>query len=323
MERSRLTAWLVALGIVVLAFAGTVVTLNLTVYSASGFVASYLDALARHDVTGASTTVGVTLPASGSRALLRADALGGLTNIHLVSDTGRADGSHRLIYSYSAAGTRGTTTFTVRPNGAHLGLFTAWRFATNPATLLSITPEHAGAFTANGVDLTPQAGANQATRYVVLAPSAFVLSHSSTYLSAPKKTILVSTPGLTASTAIDVQANAAFVAQVQNQLDLYLKKCVTQRVLQPTGCPMGQQITDRVQDAPAWSMVTNPKVTILSGSSAHNWIMPATPGTAHLVVTVKSIFDGTVSKFDRDVPFTVAYSITFQGDGSLLITAQF
>ena len=323
MERSRLTAWLVALGVVVLAFVGTIFVLNVTVYSASGFVSSYLGALARHDVTGAGSTAGVTMPTGGSRALLRADALAGLSDIHLVSDTDRGDGSHRVVYSYSAAGTRGSSTFTVRRDGTNLGLFSAWRFTTSPATVLSITPEHADTFVANGVELAPSAGANQATRYIVLAPSAFVLSHSSTYLSAPKKTILVSKPGSPATTAIDVQANASFVAQVQKELNGYLKKCVTQHVLLPTGCPMGQQITDRVQDAPTWSMVANPKVTILPGSSVNTWIMPETPGTAHLKVTVKSIFDGTVSTFDKDVPFTVAYSIALQGDGSLAITAQF
>jgi hypothetical protein len=39
-------------------------------------------------------------------------------------------------------------------------------------------------------------------------------------------------------------------------------------------------------------------------------------------VEVRSIFDGTRSTFDQDVPFTVQYLITFQDDGSLLITAQ-
>jgi hypothetical protein len=50
MEMLRVLArWLVLVGAVLLAFLGTV-TLNLTVYSASGFVSSYLDAVARRDV---------------------------------------------------------------------------------------------------------------------------------------------------------------------------------------------------------------------------------------------------------------------------------
>lgn len=323
MERSRFTAWLVALGVIVIAFAGTVITLNLTLYSASGFTTSYLSALARHDLSGALGTAGVTLPAAGSRALLRPDALGELHNIRLVSDTTAEDGSHRLTYSYSATGTQGSTTFIVKRDGVNLGIFSAWRFATSPATVLSITPQHAATFTANGVALTPDAGENRATHYVVLAPSGFVLTHRSTYLEAPKKTVVVSQASSETTAAVNVQAAPTFVAEVQKELTSYLKKCVTQHVLLPTGCPMGQQITDRVQDAPVWSMVATPKVTIQPGPAAGSWVMPTTPGTAHLAVTVKSIFDGSVSKFDKNVPFTVSYLITIRADNTLLISAQY
>jgi len=322
MERSRLTAWLVALGAIIVVFAGTVVTLNLTIYSASGFASSYLSALARHDVSGALGIAGVTLPKTGSRALLRADVLGGLEGIRLVSDSGADNGSHRLTYSYTAAGVPGATTFTVERDGVNLGLFSAWRFTTSPAAVLSVTPAHAATFTSNGLDLTPTAGANQATRYIVLAPSAFVLSHHSSYLIAAKKTILVPQPSSVVTTTVDVIAGKGFVSDIQTELSAYLKKCVTQKVLLPTGCPMGQQITDRVQNAPAWSIVADPRVTILPGRFAGTWIMPRTPGTAHLVVTVKSIFDGTVSVLDQDIPFTVGYTITIRADNTLLITAQ-
>lgn len=322
MERRRFTAWLVALAVIVIAFTATVITLNQTLYSASGFASSYLSALARHDLSGAIGTPGVTLPAAGSHALLRADAMGGLTNVRLQSDSTADDGSHTITYSYSASGTPGSTTFSVERAGVNLGLFSAWRFATSPATVLSITPEHAATFTANGVDFSPPAGENQPTRYVVLTPAAFVLSHSSTYLTAPKKTVLVADAGSAASVGVDVQADKTFVAAVQKELTTYLTKCVTQHVLLPTGCPMGQQITDRVQDVPAWSLITTPKVTLLPGTAANSWVMPSTPGTAHLVVTVKSIFDGAVSSFNRDVAFTVSYVITIRADDTLLITAQ-
>jgi hypothetical protein len=39
-------------------------------------------------------------------------------------------------------------------------------------------------------------------------------------------------------------------------------------------------------------------------------------------VQVRSLFDGSVSTFDEDVPFTVSYTITFPGDGGLLITPR-
>lgn len=322
MERAGPRAWIIALGIVVLAFAGTVLTLNLTLYSASGFVSSYLNALARHDVAGALATPGVTLPGSGSRELLRADALGGLDDIRLVSDTDSGGGVHRLVYSYRSAGQSGTTSFTVEHTGPRLGLFSGWRFTRRPVSVLRVTPLHGDSFTANGLTLTAKGGIGSSTDYLVLAPSRFALAFRSPYFVAPTTSVLVQRVGGTVPAAVDIQASPAFVREVQKQLDAYLAACVTQKVLLPTGCPMGQQITDRIQDAPTWSMVANPRVTIRPGDAPGEWLMPPTEGTAHLKVTVKSIFDGTVSTFDQDVPFSVSYVITFQSDGTLRITAQ-
>ena len=327
MERSRqrggLRVWLAALGIVVLAFAGTVLTLNLTLYSASGFVSSYLGALARHDLAGALATPGVSLPESGSHALLRPDAMGDLDDIRLVSDTASPDGSHRVVYAYRSGARTGRSAFTVERNGTNLGLFSAWRFATSPVATLSVTPLHAGTFIANGLTLSPKAGQDVATRYTVLAPAAVVFSHKSEWLSATAATALVSAPGSRVDFTVNVQANAAFVREAQKEIDAFLTKCVTQKVLLPTGCPMGQQIIDRIQDAPTWSMVTDPVIHIVPNNVQGSWAIPSADGTAHVKVTVKSIFDGSVSVFDQDVPFFVSFVITFQPDGSLLITGQF
>jgi hypothetical protein len=85
---------------------------------------------------------------------------------------------------------------------------------------------------------------------------------------------------------------------------------------------MGKQISDRVQNDPAWSMVKYPSITIVPGGRAGSWQVPETAAVAHLVVKVRSIFDGTVSDFSQDVPFTVHYLITFQPNGEPLVTAQ-
>jgi hypothetical protein len=50
--------------------------------------------------------------------------------------------------------------------------------------------------------------------------------------------------------------------------------------------------------------------------------MPRTSAAAHLVVEVRSLFDGTVSTFDEDVPFTASYLVAFLPGKELLITAQ-
>jgi hypothetical protein len=323
MERRRSRAWLIALGIVIVAFAGTVVTLNLTLYSATGFVSSYLTALARHDLSGALSTPGVTLPKSGSKALLRADALGGLDRIRLVSDTAQPDGEHRVVFSYRSDGIDGKTSFLIERDGTHLGLFSAWRFAVSPGSTLEITPENAGTFTANGIPLAPKSGEGKAVDYLALAPSGFSLDHHSTYLRALAEKVLLEKPRSVTKTTVEMVANPAFVKAVQKQLNASLAQCVKQKVLQPTGCPMGQEIDDRLQDAPTWSMVTDPKIAITPGIADDTWQVPPANGTAHLVVTVQSIFDGSISTFDKDVPFTVSYTITITADGGLTIAATY
>ncbi|MBK4348705.1 hypothetical protein [Lacisediminihabitans changchengi] len=320
MRRRGFTTWIVLGGVLVAAFVVTVTTLNLTLYSANGFVGSYLSALARHDVADALRTPGVTAPRNASRALLRSDAMAELSDIRFVSDSTTSTGAHRVTVSYRLGDTAGRSTFEVRRDGSHLGLFSAWRFAATPVSALHVTVDHAASFVANGLPENPTNGDGT---YLVLTPAAITLSHASAYLTAAPTTVLVDDPGVVAPATVEVRASAAFVKAVQKQLDAQLASCVKQTVLQPTGCPMGQQIRDRVQDTPTWSMVKLPVVTIAAAGGIGNWAVPPTEGTAHLKVTVKSIFDGTVSVFDEDVPFSVAYAIMIAGDGSLQITAQY
>ncbi|HEY0259130.1 MAG TPA: hypothetical protein VGC18_04700 [Lacisediminihabitans sp.] len=323
MERRVLVRWLVLLVILVAAFVTTVLTLNLTLYSAKGFVGSYLHTLSRGDTDGVLATNGVLRSDQATDELTAPAALEHFDDIHLVSDTGNRDGTHTVVYGYAFGSEKGTTSFHVERSGSLLGLFSSWRFVTSPVSILQVTPQHDAAFTANGLDLVSPAGTGGPDKLLVFVPSRVALGHSSTYLTATTKTVLVDRVGVSVAADVDVRANRAFVREVQKELHTYLADCVTQKVLLPTGCPMGKQIADRIQDDPTWSMVTYPTVTIIPGDQPGSWLVPDTPATAHLVVTVKSIFDGTVSKLDEDVPFTVRYLITFQADGTPLITAQY
>ena len=317
-----LARWLVLVGALLMAFLGTVTTLNLTVYSAQGFVSSYLEAVARHDVDGARRMPGVTASAIGTDELLAPAALASLTDIHLVSDADNGGGRHTVLYGYTVGGSEGTSSFVVEHTGPRLGVFSDWRFVESPQSLLSVTVQNGTGVVANGVSL-PRVAAGLAHAYQVLTPSRVVLTHSSTYLAAVKVAPRVERPASVTEATVDIQANRTFVREVQKELDRFLAACTTQKVLLPTGCPMGTQITDRLQDAPAWSIVSYPIVTIVPGAAVGNWQVPETRALAHLTVKVKSIFDGSLSTFDDDVPFTVRYLITFAADGSPVITAQY
>ncbi|MHB1171055.1 MAG: hypothetical protein ACYCZY_00880 [Lacisediminihabitans sp.] len=323
-QRRVAIRWLVLFGLLAAAFAGTVFSLNLTLYSASGFVSSYLDALARHDVDAAVILAksGSAVSAGANRELLDPRALGNLNHIRLVSDTGQGGGRHLVTYSYNLSGTTDSTTFTVDYTGTRLGFFTTWRFVSSPLGVLSITPKHDAKFTVNGLALRSAAGPSVAKDYLVLTPGRYVLGHSSSYFTAvPIPVSLVTAGGRTAA-AVDIEANAKFTRQVQKELNAYLDKCATQQVLLPTGCPFGKEMGNRIEGLPAWSMSTYPAVRILPGETPGDWVVPKTAAAAHLRVRVRSLFDGSVSTFDQDVAFTVRYLITFSPDGSLLITAQ-
>ena len=84
-HRRIVITWIVLGSLIIAAFAGTVIALNATLYSASGFAGSYLAALSRHDVSAAVELAGAA-PAGEklSRELLDSRALGELSNIRLV-----------------------------------------------------------------------------------------------------------------------------------------------------------------------------------------------------------------------------------------------
>jgi hypothetical protein len=319
--RREIITWSVVLVVILAAFGGTVLILNASLYSASGFVRGYLDSLARHDADGALDLAGAEAAGDASDELLTPAAMGSLSDIALKGDSVDAQGVHTVVYSYLAGGVAGTSTFRVVHKGTLLGLFSTWGFETSPLGVIQLTVQHDSGFTANGVDLespTP----NQAAPYLVFTPGTYAISHDSTWLQAKTVPVTVTQPAAAVRAQVDIEANAAFGKEVQKEVNAYLDNCATQTVLLPTGCPFGESMGNRIVSTPAWRMSSYPPVVILPGSKAGEWIMPATDAAAHLTVDVKSLFDGSVSTFDEDIPFAVAYLVTFLPDGELNIASQ-
>lgn len=318
--RREVRLWSVAAGAVVVAFGVVVLALNLTVYSATGFVRSYLDALARHDATAALQLAGTVQAGDASDALLVREAMGDLEDVAVTGDRTSADGTHLVTVEYVVDGQPGTTEFAVQRRGTLFGVFNDWVFAQSPLAVLQLTVEHGDAFTANGLDLVADAGQDAQGLYLAFVPSAIELTHDSQYLTAEPETALMLQPATGVPATLNIRANAAFVAEVQRQIDDYLDECTTQQVLLPTGCPFGQTIDDRVASDPVWTMVQDPVVALEPAGAIATWRVPVTDGIAHLVVDVQSLFDGSISTFDQDVPFSVSYDVTFI-PGDLLISA--
>lgn len=329
--RRAAIAWSVVFALLAAAFAGTVALVNASVYSAPAFVRSYLDALARHDGRAALALPGVAIPESGSRALLNGVALGELDDVTLLGDETLVDGTHVVTYTYRADGERASTVFEVRPTGNRFLLFPAWEFVVSPIATVRLQVQHSTGFTANGLSVTPDGlpmpkgvgdAAPLGSEYLVFAPNSYEFDHESRYLEADAERVLVETPGAVVDAVLTTRANETFVAQVQKELDAYLAECATQEVLLPAGCPFGQRIRDRIEGEPQWSIARMPAVSIQPFSADPNdltWLVPEASGDAHIVVDVKSLFDGEVTTLDHDVPFAVSYQVTIQPDGTLLL----
>lgn len=309
--------WGGAAVLVVVAFLVTVAALNATVYSAGGFARGYVDAVDRGDVSSALTLAGVEVTDDLDDSLLDVPSLGGLADVHQVSELELGDGTRTVTLGYTLDGVAGESQFVVREAGTRFGFFRQWSFAQSPTATIDVTPRNDPRFEVDGRRVTTTGG-DVTTRFTVLAPSRFELSHDSTYLHADPVEVSAASVSSTTAVAVDIRPRASFAEVLQTQLDSQLdRSCVTQTVLLPAGCPFGRQVDDRVIGEPAWSMVTHPTVAVVPSSTPGQWLVDEAPGTAHLVVEAQSLFDGRVYTIDEDVPFTVSYTMTIAPDDTL------
>jgi hypothetical protein len=319
--RRALLSWTVGFVLLVLAFFGTVAILNATIYSAPGFVSSYLDALNRHDATTARELPGVNAPTGVATDLLTDGALGSIANIHLDSDTATATGVHRVRFAYRLATRHEVTDFFVFQTPSFLGLFSRWSFDKSPLATVAVAAPHDPHFRVNGTGVLASATRAQSQPFIVFTPGLYSFDVKSTYLTATPVKVPVTEPGSVTPVRVEAEANALFVKEVRSELHKYYVSCATQKVLLPTSCPFGQSFSNRVVSTPAWSLVSDPPVTIVPDGDTGTWLVPDSAGEAHLVVKVQSLFDGSVTTFDSDVPFQVSYSIVVASNNHLTITA--
>lgn len=309
--RRALLSWTIGFALLILAFFGVVALLNSTTFSAHGFASSYLDALNRHDATTARDLPGVRAPAGESTDLLTDAALGSLgtiKGIRLVSDTAEASGVHDVKFSYRLGSRTESTTFAVSQTTSFLGLFDRWEFHTSPLATVSVLAANDPRFRVNGAPEQTTTNYAVAQPYVVFAPELYVFDHQSLYLGASPIDIPVSDPGSVTPVRVEAEPDTAFTKEVTAELDQYYKKCATQKIMFPTSCPFGKTIDNRVVSTPVWSIAKDPPMTLQPFQGT--WLVPNTTGEAHLVVKVQSLYDGSVSTYDADVPFQVAYKVT-------------
>ncbi|MEZ5189784.1 MAG: hypothetical protein R2717_02070 [Schumannella sp.] len=314
-----LAAWIGAFLVVALAGGGAVVALNATVFGPGDFVRVYLDALARGDAESALALPGVD-PGIADDRLLTDAVLGGLDDIRQVRDEPQGGGVHRITMAWSTGAgdglsTRdGQSTFEVERVGTRLGLFPEWGFAVSPTATIELEVSNDQRFTANGVQQVTGRPEGGAAALAVLVPGAYLLGHDSAFLVADQVTVVADEPGAAIPALIEVEPAPEFAAAITRAVHDRLAECVLQTVLFPTGCPFGHAIADRVVSDPDWSIVRDPAFSEPEPGAFGEWIAGPAPGTAHLTVEVQSLFDGSVSTLDQDVPFQARYRIRIVGD---------
>ncbi|KHK95918.1 hypothetical protein LK09_17495 [Microbacterium mangrovi] len=302
-------------------------------YSPAAFVTNYLDLLASRHAVEALAVPGVAidrsqlsaagLPQDASDALLRQAALASLTDIHVVSQKQAGDHTEVTV-AYRAGGYPGRTTFDVVRNG-WIGIVPGWRFATSPLAVVDLTVHGSADFQVNGFPIDKRQVSTAGVRadlaapvhLLVFSPGLYAVRVDTSAMSSPTKALLSDAPFR--RTAVEVQARPTpeFLSVVQQRVDEFLTACARQHVLQPTGCPFGTQIDDRVAEPPDWSIVKQPVVTLIP--DGENWAIRWAHATAHVTVPVQSLFDGSMSTVDADVPFGVTGSVSVDADGRATI----
>ena len=337
-ERSKAAIiWAVVGAMLIAAAFAAIGALNRDVYGAGAFVGNYLGKLQVKDAAGALAIPGVPLeksalkdsglPEGSSNALLRSAALAELTEITQIEDADAGDGIRAVTYSYESNGTYGESTFLVKSTGARFPLIPTWSFDESPLAVVNLAVEHATAFSANGFDLDTRAisteqaqGFDNIVNVQVFAPGTYVFESSSTLLESEKESVLVDEPTRVHEAVVTASPTEEFVAAAQEATNAQLDACAEQKVLQPTGCPFGIVIDDRISGDPVWSIDEYPEITIEAGTES--WVIPPTEGDAHLVVDVQSLFDGSITNYDEDVAFSMIGNVYIMSDDDVQVTLE-
>ena len=311
MPRSPLS-WIVVFALLAAGFAATVLALNNDLYSAHGFVRSYLQALERRDADEALAFAGVVVPESEPATLLVDDALGGIGDIRLLSDV--ADGDDRVVrYAFTIGAEEEITEFRVRQTGTTFGLFSTWEFALSPLARIDVSVAGDSRFTANGVDAA--AGAP----LLVLAPGAYEVDRDTDLLTTPAVSVPVTAIGETEVAAIFAQPTAAFTTEAADAVAAFRDDCATQQVLNPTGCPFGFAEANRIEGVPRWTVESYPAVTGVVAEQGATWRATAAGGVVAIDMSVKSLFDGSVRQVDEQQPVGGSYLLVVGADDTVSV----
>jgi len=336
-RRRGLAGELVALGLVGVLLAGalaaTGAVLYRDLYSPTAFVTRYLDLLSQGRAVDALAVPGVSvstleleragLPRTASEALLRRDALAPLTDITAISEE-ESDGITSVTVAYSAGPHHGTSTFRVERAG-WIGVAPSWRFAQSPLAVIDLTVRGAMKFRINGFDIDKRqispdgvdADPLAAVALLAFSPGLYSISVDTAISESPGVAVLSDKPQAQVPVTIQTEPTQEFATVVQEKVESFLTDCATQQVLQPTGCPFGMQVANRIVELPTWSIVDQPTVTLAPDGA--DWAIRRTQAIARIEVDIQNIGTGVIERVDEEVPFFIDGTVTILADGTASI----
>jgi hypothetical protein len=289
---------LLALGVVAL-WLLTVLALNLTVFSATSFVSSYLKALETNDYGLAASKAGLTrapqiLP-------LASEAL---QNPRIVGTSSLPTGEIVIQADYELGDETESTVFVVTQGERVLWFFDTWRFSRQPIASLQFAIIGDERVSVNGTQLdTGNLGVPPRT--TVFVPGLYASFLETEWVQAEPVVSVMTEVGVPAGARLVVSPTSTLVETTTKALEAYLDGCVAQAVLQPAECPFGVSITDRVVGVVQWTILDYPKVELRLSADRATWTMVAEDGLAEVTVQVQSLFDGTITEFRDTEEFDV------------------
>lgn len=305
------------------------------VYGPGAFVENYLTLLSEGRAADALVVPGVSVDSveleeagidpMASDALLRRDALAPLTNIKIVSE--RTDGDLVMVTaSYTAGGVNGSTTFAVTSNGWQ-GLAPGWKFARTPLGVIDLTVFGSMTYSINGFDLDKRqvsvdgidAAPSDAVPMLVFSPGLYSVAVDTAISTASGTAVLADVPLTSVPVVVQTLPTDEFVQVIQDRVNDFLTtQCASQQVLQPTNCPFGITVQNRIANLPVWTISQPPVITVAPDGS--NWRIPEVSAVATVTVEMKSLYDGSIWERVEEVPFTMSGTILMTPDGQASIS---
>ena len=137
-----------------------------------------------------------------------------------------------------------------------------WSFVKSPLALVDVSVKGSMTFDVNGFALDKRQVSPEGADADPLAPVSLLVFSPGIYsvsvdtpISATRGVAVLSDSPM-ANVPVDLQAFATpeFVDIVQQRVEEFLTACATQEVLQPTACPFGFVVQDRIVSPPTWSI---------------------------------------------------------------------